>query len=170
MTKEEKTHWKKNFNYDYHGAYSLMEGQEVTLTIKSVRKEQVTGAGGSKEECTVCDFKEDINGDIKPMILNKTNCKTIEKLYDTPFIEEWVGKRVTVFVANNIKAFGDVVDALRIKAIVPVDAKPKLTPKSDKWKTAAEAVKKGTTISAIRKHYDISDGDFKELEKEAQNV
>ena len=48
------------------------------------------------------------------MILNATNCKVIEKIYGTPFIEDWKGKTITVFV-QRIRAFGSDVDALRIK-------------------------------------------------------
>ena len=63
-------------------------------------------------------FKE--NG-VKPMILNRVNCKAITKLYKTPYIEEWAGKQVTIRV-EQVRAFGDVVDALRIKPVLP--AKP----------------------------------------------
>ena len=68
-----KTHWKKEFNYDYMGSYSLPDGKDVVMTIKETRKEKVTGSAGKKEDCFVCYFHESE----KPMILNRTNCKTI---------------------------------------------------------------------------------------------
>ena len=73
-----KTHWKQLINTDYLGAYALKDGEDMVLTIKSVGQEVVTGIGGKKETCTVAHFTE--NG-IKPMILNRTNMKTITKLY-----------------------------------------------------------------------------------------
>lgn len=163
MKNEEKTHWKKNFNYDYLGAYSLKEGQEITLTIKTISKEMVVGSGGSKEECTIVKFKESVNGESKPMILNKTNCKIIEKLYGTPYIDDWAGKKVTIFVQENIKAFGDLVDALRIKSIKPVTKKPLLNPESSKWETAKTRVLEGMTFEEISKHYDISKENYQLL-------
>ena len=160
MSTDKKTHWKKNFDYNYLGAYSLNEGQEITLTIQSVKKEVVTIKNGQKEDCTLCIFKENVNGEKKPMILNKTNCKVIQKLYNTPFIEEWVNKRITLYVDNNVQAFGDVVDALRIKQIAPPIKKPDLNPTSPKWETAKERVKEGMTYSDISKHYNVSQSDY----------
>lgn len=157
---ETKTHWKQNFNYDYLGAYSLQQNQEVTLTITSVKKDLVTGANGQKEECTVATFRESVNGENKPMILNKTNCKIIEKLYGTPYIEDWKEKRITIFVQNNIKAFGEIVDALRIKQIIPIETKQELTPKHAKWSMVQERIKAGAKIEDIRKHYSITQENY----------
>jgi hypothetical protein len=110
-----KTHWKKNFNYEYLGSFSLPDGKDLVLTIKAVAVEQVTGNQGKKEDCCVVRF----DGDHLPMILNRTNAKTIEKVHGTPFIEEWVGKSIQLYVAKGIKAFGDTVDALRIRDFAP---------------------------------------------------
>ena len=111
----EKTHWKKLTNPDYLGAYALDEGAEPVLTIKAVRKEMVTGADGKKEECIVAHWT---NPGVKPMILNATNCKTITKLLRTPYIEEWAGHSIQIRV-EQVRAFGDVVDALRVKPVLP---------------------------------------------------
>ena len=112
-----KTHWKQNFNIDYLGAYSLDNGKDKVLTIKRLSKEMVKGTGGKEAECLVCFFLEDE----KPMILNRTNCKTIAKMFGTPYIEEWAGRKISVYVAN-VKAFGeDNVEALRVRAIAETD-------------------------------------------------
>lgn len=122
---EKRTHWKKLTNPDYLGAYALDEGKDLIATIKNVQQEKVIGADGKKEECTVAHFVEP---GIKPMILNTTNCKTIAKLYKTPFIEEWAGRKIQIFI-DRVKAFGDVVEALRIRPFVPkVQMKPQNTP------------------------------------------
>ncbi len=104
------THWKKLTNPNYIGAYVLEPGQELRLTIKNVQKEMVTSTDGNAQECVVCYFERAK----KPMILNKTNMKIIEKLHGTPYIEEWIGKDVIIYTAK-VKAFGEKVDALRIK-------------------------------------------------------
>lgn len=75
----DKTHWKKLTNPDYLGSYAFQPGEEKTVTIKEVKRELVFNPSASgKEECTVAYFVEDI----KPMILNTTNCKTIAKVWD----------------------------------------------------------------------------------------
>uniref|UniRef100_UPI00195858C5 hypothetical protein n=1 Tax=Fusobacterium mortiferum TaxID=850 RepID=UPI00195858C5 len=76
-------------------------------------KEMVMGADGKKEECIVATLKNQ-----KPFILNVTNCKTISTLLETPYIEEWKGKSITLYV-QQVKAFGEVVDALRVRAGKP---------------------------------------------------
>ena len=105
------THWKKMTNPNYLGAYAFEPGEEKTGTIAQVKQEMVTGADGKSEECIVCYFREQ---SLKPLILNKVNCKTIEKLLKTPYVENWVGKQITMCV-KPVKAFGDTVDAVRVK-------------------------------------------------------
>lgn len=110
------THWKKLTNPDYLGAYSIEDGQDLVLTIKSVGVEKVVGADGKKEDCVVCHWAENA----KPMILNSTNMKMITKLLDTPYIENWAGHKIQIGV-ERVKAFGDVVDALRVRKSLPKD-------------------------------------------------
>lgn len=111
----EQTHWKKLTNPDYLGAYALEPGQDIIATIKSVGIEKVIGSDGKKEDCTVMHFAEP---QYKPMILNVTNAKMLEKLFKTPYIEEWSGRKIQIGV-ESVKAFGDVVDALRIRKFLP---------------------------------------------------
>ena len=113
-----ETHWKKLINPDYLGAYSLDPGKDMVLTIRQVKKEMVTGADGKKEECIVCYWQEDQ----KPMILNVTNCKMIAKLLKTPYIERWAGHRIQIG-AEVVSAFGEKVEALRVRKTLPEEAK-----------------------------------------------
>ena len=114
---EALTHWKKLTNPDYLGAYALQPGQELIVTIKSVANEVVTGTDGKKETCSVMHFMEDV----KPLVLYATNSKTITKLLKTPYIEHWKGRKIQLYVENGIKAFGDIVDAIRVRPFLPVD-------------------------------------------------
>lgn len=106
---EKVTHWKKLTNPHYLGAHDLQPGQEVKVTIEKVQVEKVKGTDGKDEDCVVCYFV----GAKKPMILNKTNMKMIQKVHATPYIEQWAGKAVYLR-PEKVKAFGEVVDALRI--------------------------------------------------------
>lgn len=111
-----KTHWKKLHNPDYLGAYALEPGKDLIVTIKSAGNEIVTGPDGKKEECMVIHFAEKV----KPMIINSTNAKTITKLFKTPYIEDWQGKKIQLFT-DKVKAFGEVVEALRVRPKAPVE-------------------------------------------------
>ena len=109
-----KTHFKKLQNPDFLGTYALEDGKDIILTIDFVRQEKVTGSDGKSEECIVCHWKEQQ----KPMILNSTNCKMIAKLIGSPYIEDWSGKKIQIG-SERVKAFGDVVDALRVRKTLP---------------------------------------------------
>lgn len=148
-----KTHYKKLNNPDYLGAYSLDNGSgysELNVIIEQVFKGEVYNpSSNGKEECIIAKLKGQ-----KPMILNATNCKTLAKLFDSPHIEDWCGKPVTIYVAK-VKAFGDVHDALRIRNKFP--ELPELTPDHPKWSGAVKAIKDGNvTIDQIKKQYRIS--------------
>ena len=108
------THWKTQFNYDYLGAYSLPDGKDIILTIRETKREQVVGASGKKEECFVAYFFENV----KPMILNRTNCKPMTKIFKTPNFEEWINKQIQIG-AVMVDAFGEKVDSLRIRPFIP---------------------------------------------------
>jgi hypothetical protein len=113
--KEVKTHWKKFYNYEYIGTQDLPGGRDIILTIRAIQKEMVTGEGGRKEECQIIRFKEHEKG----MILNRTNAKTIQAIYNTPYIEDWTGKQIQIFVKQGIKFGGNVTDGLRIRPDAP---------------------------------------------------
>lgn len=115
-----KTHWKKLTNPDYLGAYSIEDGKDIIATIDHVVQEKVTGADGKSEECVVCYFR---NG-VKKMILNATNLKTITKLFDTPFIEDWSGRKIQIGI-EKVRAFGELVEALRVRKFAPKDVEIK---------------------------------------------
>lgn len=117
-------HWKNLANYDYLGAYSF-EGitDHVVLTIKEIKRERVTSEGGKSEDCIVAHFEEtNVDGvEVKPMVLNKTNCKTIEKkLYKTGQVEDWIGKKIEIYTTTT--RFGrDMVPCLRVREEVPAE-------------------------------------------------
>ena len=139
-----KNHWKDLFNYEFLGAYSLEPSRkDITVTIKTINKEQHRTHGGKLDEFTVAYFVEGI----KPMILNKTNCSALEKLFG-PYPENWEGKQITIYIATGIRNpnGGGHVEALRIRTSAPkVAAKTKSLPMATdiQYQKTLDAVKKG---------------------------
>jgi len=138
----ELTHWKKLKNPDYLGSYALQPGQELIVTIKSCGLEQIAGTDGKKQDCLVLHFTE---ADIKPMIINNTNAKTISKVLQTPYMEQWQGKAIQIY-ARRIRAFGEYVDALRIRDFVP--QLEQLDPTS-----AIQSLHRSKTLAELKKNY-----------------
>ena len=160
-----KTHWKKLHNPDYLGAYALTPGEDMIVTVDHVRKETITGADGKTEECIVAHFRDGV----KPMILNATNAKMLQKLCKSPFVEDWAGTSIQLY-AENVRAFGDVVEALRIRPRLPVKTKPELSPSSPNWGAAITAVREGqTTVAKIREKYTLSAESARQLTEEGGN-
>lgn len=157
-----QTHWKKLHNPDYLGAYSLADNSgkytEQLVTVSKVEMKRVKGLNNKEEDCITCWFTQYP----KPMILNATNCKQLVKLSGSEFVENWTGVSVTLYVSK-VKAFGDVVDALRIKA-AKQPVKEELNPAHPKWEGALAAIKSGaTTIEAIESKYKLTEENKKLL-------
>lgn len=145
-----KTHFKKLKNPDYLGSWDLADQngnfKNKIVTIKSVEKKMVHDGRGGQEECVTVKFHE-----CKPMVMNSTNLKTIHKSLDTPYIEDWEGKKIEISV-QKVKAFGEIHDALRV-----VKTNLEMTPKHPKWNGAKKAIaEKTVTIEQIKKNYTIS--------------
>lgn len=109
---ETKTHWKKAYNPNYFGAWCFEPGKDMVLTICCVVQELVRDESGKEEQCMVIRWKET---GAKPMICNKTNGKAIAKLVGSPYIEDWVGHRLQLYVDHNVRFGRDKVDGVRIR-------------------------------------------------------
>lgn len=144
-----KTHWKKLLNPDYIGAYWLNDGEDATVVIDYVQNEEIIGTGGKKEFCSVAHLR----GDVKPMILNSTNSKTIAALYGN-FVEDWAGKPITLY-ASTTKFGGNMVDCLRIRPLVPKRQIAEITP--ERFSTALKAIQSGTyNAEALRTRFALT--------------
>lgn len=110
-------HWKKLTNPNYLGSYAFEPGEEKPLTIREICTEEVTNPSDPdhlKEICVVAYFTQNE----KPLILNKTNLKAIERLAGTPDVEKWPGTGIILCV-QKVRAFGELVDAVRIRPVKP---------------------------------------------------
>jgi hypothetical protein len=144
-----KTHFKKLANPEYLGSYDFEQGEERTLTIVSVTSKEVTGAGNKKNMRPVLNFDKG-----KPMVCNSTNAKTISKLCKSPYVEDWVGLAITIYVLPNVDAFGEKVDALRVRPVAP--GKPALTESMPQFNEAVKYIAGGGDIANIKAKYTLS--------------
>jgi len=160
--KNSKTHWKKAFNRDYLGAHDLDEGKDLVAVIDHVEVREVTDASG-KQNCNVAVFTTKI----KPMILNVTNCKVIKKFATSNYIEDWKNIPVQIY-SKDVKAFGEVVEALRIREKQPNTEKPELAPGHEMWdKAVKHLMKPNSTINDVLKRYKVSEANRQKLQEEA---
>lgn len=105
--------WEKVIDNNFISAEMLgTNGAEKVVTIKDIDfAECYDEQKKSKVQKQTVFFEE-----CKPLVLNKTNAKTLKRLFspnsDNP--ADCVGHKVLLKV-ENIKAFGQKVDAIRIK-------------------------------------------------------
>lgn len=156
----EKTHWKKVFNSDYLGSCDIEQGQDLKAVIKSVSVRKVKNTDGKEQERNVAEFTDRA---LKPMILNATNCKIVKKFAKSPYINDWVNIPVQIYVKDDIKAFGDITEGLRIRETQPTITKPELTQASAAWPNAVKFIRDGHKIEEIKSKYFISADNEAEL-------
>lgn len=153
----EKTHWRKLKDTNYLGSWDVVDSQLI-LTIKELKTERVLSPDGKSEELPVMYWIEQY----KPMIMNVTNLKAVEKATGSKFIEDWQGKKLAIYTTP-VKAFGQTVDALRIKPNAPKTVKPNL--EGPKYDSAVEKLKTGeTTIETIEQYFTVTDAQKKYFE------
>lgn len=159
VAESDKTHWKRLINPLYLGAYSLTPGQDLTVRISTVVREIVKGTDGKEEECTVAKLVDE-----KPLILNRTNSKSIAKLYG-PYIEDWAGKDITLF-ATKTKVAKEVVECLRLRPAVTPRQVVKQQIGSVRFAAALASVKAGAFEAAgVRARFELTAAQEAELLK-----
>ena len=89
----------------------LPEGQEIKLTIESVRlpNNADKGLDGKVLDNPIIKF-EKVK---KEAVLNRTNAKAIRRMHGNE-TDDWIGKDIVVF-STVVKAFGKKVHAWRVK-------------------------------------------------------
>lgn len=113
----DKTHWKKIVSDpNYIGEADFAEGEEKVLTVGYVNASETVTTAEGKSQKAVLHWKEPNN---KPMILNVARSKAIEKVTGSPYFEDWVGQQLQLYIQKGIKAFGDVVNAVRVRPYKP---------------------------------------------------
>ena len=153
MTNETKTHYRKAFDSPYLSSADIVE--PTILTVKHVRIE-ADKTKKTKDLFNTAYFAEASirEGEpLKPMILNATNSKTLKKLADSPFIEDWHNIRVTIYVDPNVRFGKETMEGLRINPNKPKEGKSFLTPDlTINWNNAKLAfIRDGNLISVLKR-------------------
>lgn len=159
-----ETHYRKVFDSPYLSAADVVD--PIQLTIERVTQEP-DKTKKTKDVFNTAYFaeKEIRPGEkLKPMILNATNSKTMDKLSESPFIEDWAGIRIVVYVDNNIKFGKDLVEGLRIRG---APNRKTLTPEQVKgWDNAKAAYLRDGNLDKVLAMVDMSEDDIARLIEE----
>lgn len=109
----QKTHWKKVVSDpNFIGEGDFQEGEEKILTIDHINASETVTTAEGKSKKAVLHFREK---GVKPMILNVARSKSIEKVAGSGYFEDWTGVQIQLYIEHGIKAFGEVVSAVRVR-------------------------------------------------------
>lgn len=168
MINEEKTHYRKAFDSPYLSSADIVEPTDIT--IASVRLE-LDKTKKTKDQFNTAYFveKELRAGEkLKPMILNATNSKTLKSLTGSPFIDDWTGVKITVYVDPNVRFGKEIMEGLRVSPKAP-DTRRSITPENAKmWENAKAAFIRDGNLKAVLAKADMSPEHQKKLMGECE--
>lgn len=116
-----------NRNSEYLGAEDIEPNSNPVLTIQNLYNGMITLQRG-KENKDVIVFKEEkvpgINN-VRPLVVNATNRKTLRKLFKSVTADALVGKRIELYIDHNVRdpQTGELTDGIRIRPRIPADKK-----------------------------------------------
>ena len=117
MSEQQKTHWKKIVSDpNFIGEADFQEGEEKVLTIDHINAAETVQTAEGKSKKAVVHWREKGN---KPMILNVIRSKSIEKVAGSGYFEDWIGVQVQLYIDHAVKAFGEIVSAVRVRPFKP---------------------------------------------------
>ncbi len=112
-----------NRDSEYLGAEDIDPGTEPILTIKAIYNGMVTLQRGKENKDVIVFEEERVNGirNVRPLIVNATNRKTLRKIYKSVTVDALVGKRIQLYIDHNVRdpSSGDKIDGIRIKPKAP---------------------------------------------------
>lgn len=157
MTTTDKTHYRKAFDSPYLSSADIVE--PTVLTVKCVKLE-ADRTKKTKDLFNTAYFveKEIRPGEqLKPMILNATNSKTMKGLTGSAFIDDWNNVRITIYVDGAVRFGKETVEGLRISPHAPEAVKKTLTPTMAKaWENAKAAYKRDGNLDGVLSRVDMS--------------
>jgi len=112
-----------NRDSEYLGAEDIDPGTEPVLTIDHIYNGMVTLQRGKENKDVITFREESVPGikNVRPLIVNSTNRKTLRKIYKAVTAENLEGKRIQLYLDPNVRdpSTGDKVDGIRIRPKIP---------------------------------------------------
>ena len=96
-------------------ATDLPDGDTI-VTVDRVTIEKLKNQQTQRDEEKPCMFF--VEQDLKPMIVNTTNWKQIEKATGEEDSDNWPGRKIILFAAE-VEAFGEMRLAIRVRSHAP---------------------------------------------------
>jgi hypothetical protein len=87
-------------------------GAGALMTVESVEPHNVAKEGAPPENKWCLVFSETD----KPLVLNSTNIQLCERMFGSDDTDQWIGKKIVLYVDPNVSYQGKVVGGIRVRA------------------------------------------------------
>ena len=112
---------------DYMGAIDIDDGAEPILTIQHLYNGEITLSKGKEKKKVITFVEERVPGirEVRPLVLNRTNWKTLKKLFGTMNAATLEGKKIQLYLQPGIRnpGTGEKGSGIRIREKIPTGAK-----------------------------------------------
>lgn len=153
----DKTHYRKAFNSPYLSAADIVEPMVFQVHHVVLEKDKTKKTTDLFNTIYWVEKEIRTGEELKPMILNATNSRTMKNLTGSPYIDDWGGTHVTVYVDSNVRFGRDTVEGLRIATEKPRMQKPELKREGQQWINAIAAYKRDGNFDAVEKRCSVSE-------------
>ena len=106
--------WELRFPSKYLRAADVDGRDHVWVTIKDLDPNHTAIGSNGESKQTLAMYFEKTD---KALILNKTNCKMLSKLFGND-LTDWIGQKIALGT-EMVSAFGETKEALRVRSIRP---------------------------------------------------
>lgn len=90
-------------------------GKAVLWTVHGIEKVNVAKDGAEPEYKWAMTFAESD----KPLVLNSTNIQLSERIFGSDDTDQWVNRKVVLYVDPNVSYGGKIVGGIRVRAPKP---------------------------------------------------
>lgn len=117
---------------EYLGAEDIDDDVEPILTISGLWNGMVTLQRGKEKKDVLTFAEESVPGirQVRPLIVNSTNRKTLRKLYGDAKASTLVGKQIQLYIDHKVRdpQDGGYTDGIRVRPHKPRPARPAAPP------------------------------------------
>jgi len=106
----------KVYNESRYLKHQDLEGNDWVVTIKNVTRDDIKDRDGTSKKKFILHFNEVDKG----LVLNTTNMNMLYKLLLSDDSDDWTGKRITLYVKEDIEMGGEIMSGIRIRAKLPL--------------------------------------------------
>ena len=115
---------------EYMGVEDIEPGTEPVVTISALYNGKITLSRGKEQHDVITFVEESVPGSIKqvrPLVVNATNRKTLRKLYKVVTADTLVGKKIKLYIDPNVRnpSTGEKDGGIRIRDKIPTGADAK---------------------------------------------